>query len=516
VNTLDLTALVLVVAGSLVGGLRWLRVAQREHYLPGSCSTFAARWWRSSPTNGALFIAGVASIVIGVLHAPTAAIAGAVGIVGPIGLGVRGRTSKLVWTPRLRRIGLVFTALVAGEVAAGWAIGDLGSAAEAGAVVALGSPVLVDLALAVLRPFEDRMAGRFVRQAQATLARVDPIVVGITGSFGKTSTKGYVAHLLGSRYLVVASPKSFNNRAGLARTINEHLVAGTDVVVAEMGTYGRGEIGAICEWLPPKVAVITAIGPVHLERFGSLDHTLEAKAEITGPAEIVVLNVDDERLARLAGDLAAEGKRVIACSAADSDADVAIVERDGELGWYRRGARVAVLDPTAPGLGAARTNVAAAIGVAGALGCTDEEIVRRLGDLPVAANRLEQSIGESGVAILDDTFNSNPAGAAMALGTLAELGQRRKVLVTPGMVELGHLQDEENEAFAALAAAIVDDIVVVGRTNRRALIAGARRARPDIALRVAATRDEAVSWVRAELGSDDAVLYENDLPDHYA
>ncbi|HWD24047.1 MAG TPA: Mur ligase family protein [Acidimicrobiales bacterium] len=515
-NALDLVAFLLGVMGSLLGGIRWLRVAQREHYLPGCCSTFAGRWWRSGPTNTALFIAGVASVVIGVFHAPTAAIAGAVGVIGPIGLGVRGRTSALAWTTRLRRTGVVFSIFITADVVVGWALGGVATAAEVGGVVTLGSPVLVDLALAVLRPLEDRLAMTFVRQAQGVLARVNPIVVGITGSFGKTSTKGYVAHLLASRYTVVASPKSFNNRAGLARTINEDLVTGTDVVVAEMGTYGRGEIAAMCAWMPPRIAVITAIGPVHLERFGTLERTLEAKSEIVTPAEIAVLNVDDVRLRELGRALAAEGKTVIACSAVDSEVDVAIVERAGDLWWYRRGERVAKLDSTAPGLGTARTNVAAAIGVAGALGCTDEEIDRRLGDLPIAANRLEQSTGESGVTILDDTFNSNPAGARMALDVLALQRQPRKVLVTPGMIELGHLQDDENEAFAALAATIVDDIVVVGRTNRRALIAGARRSRPDVALRVASTRDEAVSWVRAELGRDDAVLYENDLPDHYA
>ena len=120
-------------------------------------------------------------------------------------------------------------------------------------------------------------------------------IVGIVlgGSYGKTSTKGYLAHLLAGRYSVVASPRSFNNRAGLARTVNELLVPGTDVLIAEMGAYGPGEIAELCRWLPPEVAVITAIGPVHLERFKSLDRTLAAKAEITVGAETVVLNVDD-------------------------------------------------------------------------------------------------------------------------------------------------------------------------------------------------------------------------------
>ncbi len=117
-------------------------------------------------------------------------------------------------------------------------------------------------------------------RAAARLRRVSPTVVAITGSFGKTSTKGYVAHLVAGTRSVVASPASFNNRAGLARAVNEHLADGTEVFVAEMGTYGRGEIAELCSWIRPDVAVITAIGPVHLERFGSEDRVLEAKAEI--------------------------------------------------------------------------------------------------------------------------------------------------------------------------------------------------------------------------------------------
>ena len=106
----------------------------------------------------------------------------------------------------------------------------------------------------------------------------------------------------------MATPASFNNRAGLARAVNEHLADGTEVFVAEMGTYGPGEIADLCRWCPPAIAVITAIGPVHLERFGSEDRIVEAKAEITVPAADVVLQVDDPRLAALADRAEAAGQ----------------------------------------------------------------------------------------------------------------------------------------------------------------------------------------------------------------
>jgi UDP-N-acetylmuramoyl-tripeptide--D-alanyl-D-alanine ligase len=145
-------------------------------------------------------------------------------------------------------------------------------------------------------------------------------------------------------------------------------------------------------------------------------------------------------------------------------------------------------------------------------------------------HRLQAATGASGVAILDDTYNSNPAGAAEALVALGALGgvgpepdgsdavadRRRLALVTPGMVELGSRQFEENRKFGAAAADVADQVLVVGRTNRRALVAGVGSVTGSPAqVMVVDHRDEAVEWVRKHLGPGDAVLYENDLPDHY-
>jgi UDP-N-acetylmuramoyl-tripeptide--D-alanyl-D-alanine ligase len=322
---------------------------------------------------------------------------------------------------------------------------------------------------------------------------------------------------------MVASPRSFNNRAGLARTVNELLVPGTDVLVAEMGAYGPGEIASLCAWLPPTVAVITAIGPVHLERFGSLERTLEAKAEITAGAETVVLNVDDERLAGLAERLTGEGRRVLACSARDASADVAVVAEDGGLALVVGGERAGLAGLSGGQLPAATTNVACAAAAAIALGCTPAEVLERLGSLPVAENRLQRSVAPNGIVVLDDTFNANPAGAALALDLLAQSGGPgvRRAVITPGMVELGPLQAAENATFARRAAGVATDVVVVGRSNRKALLAGVAEGRvaagggrgPEVT--VVGTRDDAVAWVREHLQAGDVVLYENDLPDHF-
>jgi UDP-N-acetylmuramoyl-tripeptide--D-alanyl-D-alanine ligase len=159
------------------------------------------------------------------------------------------------------------------------------------------------------------------------------------------------------------------------------------------------------------------------------------------------------------------------------------------------------------------SNLACAVAVALYFGVSTDEIAARVGTLPVAEHRRQASESARGFVIVDDTYNSNPAGAAAALMTLAETGHGRKVVVTPGMVELGYRQHEENRAFAAAAASVATDLVVVGVTNRRALVDGAASGRAVVT--VVRSRDEAVEWVRSHLGPGDAVLYENDLPDHY-
>jgi UDP-N-acetylmuramoyl-tripeptide--D-alanyl-D-alanine ligase len=333
-----------------------------------------------------------------------------------------------------------------------------------------------------------------VEKAAAKLRAVAPEVVAITGSYGKTTTKAYVAHLLSGRRRVVASPASFNNRMGLARAINENLTPGTEVFVAEMGTYGPGEIAELCAWIPPKVAAIVSIGPVHLERFKTLENIVAAKSEILDKAEVGVICVDHPLLADLASRRRAS-MRVIPVSARDG------IMVDGEK----------IMEAPA---GVFAANLAVALGVCRAFGIGLDEITGRISGLPTAKHRQSVTVAAGGYTIIDDTFDSNPAGAAAALRMLASEGSDgTTAVITPGMVELGPVQEEENRAFAVLAASQADHLVIVGRTNRRALQQGS--ANGDAAVTVVKTRDQAVEWARVNLGPGDAVLYENDLPDHY-
>jgi UDP-N-acetylmuramoyl-tripeptide--D-alanyl-D-alanine ligase len=515
VNVLRAIALGVAVVAIICADLRWLRVAQHEHYLAGAATRFGWRWWLSTPLNTVLALLALGCAALTTVVVLAAVATSAIVAVGPVGLRLRGRTARLAWTRRLSQVAVCTVSMEGLAVALTGVYVGVSGAVLAAAWTAIAAPVFVDAALGILRPVENRLAQRYVERASAVLGRVRPTVVGITGSYGKTTTKNYVAHLLAGDRSVVASPRSFNNRAGLARTVNEHLVPGTEVLVAEMGAYGPGEIAALCRWLQPEVAVITSIGPAHLERFGTLDKTLAAKAEITSTARVVVLNVDDERLDELARRLGA-GHKIVRASGLDASADVAVLDHADGLELRVRGSSsgVAVLVPEAPP--PIRSNAACAAAVAVELGIDPEVVARRLASVPVVPNRLQRYRASAGYVVFDDTFNANPVGAGRALDALeSEVCEGRRVLVTPGMVELGRSQVAENAALAERAARVVTDLVVVGRTNRAALVAGWRRAGEALSVKLVGTREEAVAWAREELGPGDVVLFENDLPDHF-
>lgn len=499
---MNLVIQALCLAVTVAGAPRWLRVAQREHYLPGSVTWTDQLWLTRSARSAVLWLPVIGVFGLGIFVSSWYYLVAAVlAQLTPVGLPYRGRTSKLAWTPRVRRLSLVLAVLV---VAVGvWSPGFA-------AATSLFLTTLVDVALFAVTPLETRLSRTYLEQARDKVGRVRPTVVAITGSYGKTTTKNYLAHLLSQTHTVLASPASFNNAMGLSRAVNEGLVPGTEVFVAEMGTYGAGEIARLCEVFPPDIAVLTAIGEVHLQRMKTREGVLRAKAEIAVNARAVVLNIDDDLLAALAPSLVQQGKEVIGCSIVDRSADVALV--DGQLT-----VRGADLGPVTLPDSVHPANAACAIGAAVALGDDPALLVRRLSDLPTVAHRLEPLSLPNGSWILDDTYNSNPAGAAEAVRRAVRLASQsggRVHVVTPGMVELGSVQRLRNEELGrAVAAAGAATLVVVGSTNASALRKGGTGAGTEV-LRVP-TRQQGVALVEQRSVAGDVVLFENDLPDHY-
>jgi UDP-N-acetylmuramoyl-tripeptide--D-alanyl-D-alanine ligase len=548
---------VVAVATGLVSLVRWLRVTQREHYLPGQVARTAWRWAICRPPNiwiaGAvvgLAAAGVfASLVSDPGLAPVLMIISALlAAAFPLGMHPLGKI-RLKWTRRVSiQAGIAF--VVGAVILAVLALPVGAPALGLAPIVAL---VAVDVAAWLQGPIERRLSRRFQTQAAAKLGRIRPTVVAVTGSYGKTTVKNHIHDLLAGSFTTVASPASWNNQNGLSRAINEHVGPDTEVFVAEMGTYGPGEIAAMVSWVKPQVAIMSAIGPVHLERMGTLERIVEAKSEILDGAETVILNVDHPLLDDLAGRVGATLWRVGTDPARDDlDVLVTLIDDASAPGLAPAAASASASTPaltengsgngegafdavgetpggepeedrrqlvvTVRGDELARipagslqpSNIACAVAAALAVGAAPKSIATALPRLSPPPNRAVPLTTEDGVTVIDDTFNSNPAGAAAAFATLQRLAQGgRHVVVTPGMVELGRAQFEANRTFAHAVAAAGADLVAVGWTNREALVEGHPRAElvPD--------HFAARAWVRANLGSGDAVLWENDLPDHY-
>ena len=486
---------------TLVSYYRWLRVAQREHYEP--TRLFAIEWiWIKARPIEAILLAAVVVVCLASFVLPYGALVGALLFIGwPVGMSFSG-AKRLVWTDRVKRLaGVLFVlhAIVTLVIA-------LVVPAAAGLLPILAVP-LAEAALAIMWPIEKAMAKKWQVQAAATIKKVSPRIVAITGSYGKTSTKNYATHLMQGRWSTLASPASFNNAMGLSRAVNDRLQPGTDIFVAEMGTYGPGEIAELTEIFPPEVAAITTIGEAHLERMKSRETIVKAKSEILPKASTVVLNIDVPELALIAENLRAS-KRVIACSAVPgTTAEVVVTDSALQI----NGETYAVQLPDEVGH---PINVAIAVGLALAVDVPIETITQRLASVPGTPHRAEANKTPGGVWVIDDTFNSNPTGAAAALAKAKRLAGESGTVwtITPGMVELGTEQAARNIEFAQAATASDKmRLCIVGRTNRKALRSGEPARTTAFESRKAAA-DHALTAAK----EGDVVLYENDLPDHYA
>jgi UDP-N-acetylmuramoyl-tripeptide--D-alanyl-D-alanine ligase len=375
----------------------------------------------------------------------------------------------------------------------------------------------------LLAPFEARVQRRYWDEARATLQRFDPIVIGVTGSYGKTSVKHILGHVLETAAPTLITPGSVNTAMGIARIVRERLAAHHRYLVVEMGAYGIGSIARLCALTPPKLGIITAIGMAHYERFKTLDAVARAKFELAEAARdnggTAILAADVLEFAWPREFVARHRDRVVTVGA-DAAADLVIdslrQQPDGivaEVQW--RGARYVLRAPLF-GLHQGH-NVALAFGAACTLGLAPEDVVASLRSTPQIAHRLEVKRQGDGAIVIDDAYNSNPVGFASALDLLDALRQPegRRILVTPGMVELGAAHQEEHERIGRLAAARVDVLLAVAPHRVEPLAAAFAAAAPEREIVPCPTFAEARGWLDRNLGGRDVVLIENDLPDLY-
>jgi UDP-N-acetylmuramoyl-tripeptide--D-alanyl-D-alanine ligase len=386
------------------------------------------------------------------------------------------------------------------------------------------SPLTTVLANVLLTPVQRAINQTYLRRAQKRLREIKPLVIGITGSYGKTSTKYLLEHLLASHRKVLKTPLSYNTLMGLCRVINDNLEADCEVFIAEMGAYRRGDIKELCDFVQPTIGILTAIGPQHLERFKSIENVQATKYELIEAlpsAGVAIFNNDDPRCRALADrtlhvrvirygldtdgqglDLWAEhmamGPEGLAFTLADKDGKH-IEVRTVLLGRHN------VL------------NILGAACAAMVLGIPLADIAGAIRNLPSVPHRLQLIDSGSGVTVIDDSYNSNPIGAMEALEVLGSFTQGQRILVTPGMVELGTLEAQLNEELGAKAAEVCDYVVLVGVERTKPLVAGLQRKNfPQEKIRVVRDLKGATIVLPTIVGLGDTVLFENDLPDLYS
>lgn len=435
----------------------------------------------------------------------------------------RKSIKPLVFTKRVWRIYGVTLALAYALIAGlGWidiAQGKIALSMEA--LVAIFGWSIVMLTVVVLMPVEAIINRRYYNDARRILRGMPDLkVVGITGSYGKTSTKHYLWRILSEQYEVLMTPGSYNTTMGVIRTIREHLKPYDQIFICEMGAKQKGDIKEICDLVHPGIGIITAVGPMHLETFKTLENVQTTKFELVDslPADgLAVINNDFEPCRdRDVRNVAAERYAVAHTDGADYYATDIQYAPDG-TSFVVEGPDGFRLPLRTRLVGECNiSNLLGAVIVALHLGVKPQAIARGVSAIDQVEHRLSIRRGAGGITVIDDAFNSNPVGSRMAVDVLAAMKGGKRILVTPGMVELGAQQERLNREFATYAADKADIIILVGHHNRQALRDGL-----DDAGATPEKIKEAESFAHAQqilsgiLAPGDTVLYENDLPDSF-
>lgn len=536
ISLLFTTLLVISWARPLaLGGLRALHILQLEEYQTARFWRWLARHASSAIDRPSTIVFALTGILAFVLPAPAWVIApllaAAVGARESLRAQLPVAKKPLVLTARARRlvVGWIVCVVVVAAVAYLGARGPLSAsaaspfpAAVAGLFVAslLVWP-LTSLANLILYPVEAGFRQYYLASARRILGRYHPIVVGVAGSYGKTSTKSILAQILSTRYPTLATPRSFNTPMGLCRVIREQLRPEHRFFVAELGAYRRGEIRQLCKLVHPTIGILTAVGPEHLERFGSFENVVKAEFEIVEAlpsSGLAIFNGEDP----ICRELAPNSQCPYVLAGGPPDPHREIWAEDVELTSNGLTFTLCLTDGrrarvTTRMLGRHNvTNILTASVVALRSGLDLSELGKAISTLEPVEHRLQLIPNDNGVVVIDDTYNSNPRGAATALETLATFRGGRRYLVTPGMVELADLQNDAHREFGRQAAAVCDGVILVGPKQTRAIAeglieAGFSRDRMVVTRNLA----EATERLKTLLRPGDAVLFENDLPDNY-
>lgn len=385
------------------------------------------------------------------------------------------------------------------------------------------SYVIVMLADVILMPVEWLNRRRYINDAKRILRSMPDLkVIGVTGSYGKTSTKHYLARILSEEFDTLITPGSFNTPMGVVRTIREQMKPYNQIFVCEMGAKQLGDIKEICDIVHPSMGIVTAVGPMHLETFKSIGNVCRTKFELVDalPADgFAAINNDSDPCAgRKVDNVRVARYGVTSKKGCDYYARDVHYTASGTT-FIVEGPDGLKFDVETRLLGEGNiSDLLGAIVIALQLGMTPAKIRVAVASIQPVEHRLSIRQIPGDITVIDDAFNSNPAGARMAADVLAHFKEGRRIMITPGMVELGSRQVELNREFGEYLGAgdRADIIIIVGLTNRDALVEGVKATDFDTDnLIVVDSFTEAQQRLQPLLTPGATVLYENDLPDSF-
>ena len=495
-------------------GWRLLHYFQLESYqLPG--------FYRSVKRNAQkTLIPGVAMAAAGVLpavlHAPwivSLALEAAMAAL----LLARARKEKLkkpfVVTERVKR-------LIAMHAGTAFVIALIARAASPVLMYLLPAfeTALIALAAVCAQPIEKHINRQFVDDAKKRLeSNPNLIRIGITGSYGKTSTKFLLRDILSVKFNVLATPSSFNTTMGVTRVIREQLTPAHHVFIAEMGARHVGDIRELVDLVHPGIGILTSVGPQHLDTFGTIERIKNTKYEL-------IDGLPQNGTAILARDGAICEELYARCPLEHKYMPGDLV-RASDMEWGPFGTRFTLEDVKTGERARCETrllgehsiaNLLLCCTAARVLGMTLDEIAQGVARCQPVEHRLELISGGAGVTIIDDAFNANPVGARAALRVLKNFPGRR-IVITPGMVELGGEEAAFNRSFGEQMAESVDVAILVGKKHTQPIVDGLlAKGFPQEKIHVVSSLDESTKVLHAMMRAGDVVLYENDLPDNYS
>ena len=382
-------------------------------------------------------------------------------------------------------------------------------------IIFLFFPLWLILAHFLLLPIEILIKKWYMAKAKRKLAKKkDLIKIAITGSYGKTSTKNILTAMLEKEYKVCSTPKNYNTEMGLTKTVLENL-DDHDILVAEFGARKKGDIEILTKMLSPDYGIITTIGNQHLETFKDLKTIEATKNELTQFMKsdgVVVFNGDSESTKKLYN--ACQRQKFLACDEKGyaKARNINVTENGSTFDLIIDGK---IIKAKTKLLGRCNiNNIVTASALASILGITNKDISSAIRSLQPTPHRLE-IMKNNYCTIIDDSYNSNLIGAKEALEVLSKF-EGRKIVVTPGFVELGSQQSRSNFQLGAMIADVADYIIIMNSVNKNEILSGAISHNFDrVKIHFAESRKKQKEILSLLTSSGCVVLFENDLPDNY-